>query len=239
MDTSSAAAAAFIAASEVFFKFQKQLIQTRVKAGLNKAKSQGKRLGRPPVPPSQIQIARAELIRGTGVRATARKTTISPASVQRLKNKLVKSGMLAAVVVGLFLSVPAPVQAGYLEKHFDHDDMTIQDWAERRDHAAKTLDDVNACYAEEMRLQKAHRYGADYLRSLEEDGGGYIPTPVVNRESRRMQELVYLALDKVRMIKWNIRGHTDPVGDCKKATQDSIDRILQIRNRYPPLSDHE
>ena len=39
----------------VFAEFERSLIQERVKTGLQRAKTQGKRLGRPPVPPIQIE----------------------------------------------------------------------------------------------------------------------------------------------------------------------------------------
>ena len=39
----------------VFAEFERAMIQERVKAGLKRAKAQGKRLGRPPVPPIQLK----------------------------------------------------------------------------------------------------------------------------------------------------------------------------------------
>jgi DNA invertase Pin-like site-specific DNA recombinase len=67
----------------VFSEFERGMIQERVKAGLNRAKAQGKRLGRPPVPP--IQIDRIKRLREDGLsyRRIAQKVDLDVATVYR------------------------------------------------------------------------------------------------------------------------------------------------------------
>ena len=67
----------------VFSEWERGMIQERVKAGLNRAKAQGKRLGRPPVPP--IQIERIKQLRDDGLsyRKIAEKTGLNAATVYR------------------------------------------------------------------------------------------------------------------------------------------------------------
>ena len=67
----------------VFAEWERGMIQERVKAGLNRAKAQGKRLGRPPVPP--IQIERIKRLREDGLsyRRIAQKVDLDVATVYR------------------------------------------------------------------------------------------------------------------------------------------------------------
>ena len=67
----------------VFAEWERGMIQERVKAGLNRAKAQGKRLGRPPVPP--IQIERIKRLRegGLSYRSIAQKVDLDVATVYR------------------------------------------------------------------------------------------------------------------------------------------------------------
>ena len=53
----------------VFAEFERSMIQERVKAGLARAKAQGKRLGRVPIPP--ITIRRIKELRASGLPLTA------------------------------------------------------------------------------------------------------------------------------------------------------------------------
>ena len=61
----------------VFAEFERSMIQERVKAGLDRAKAQGKRLGRPPVPPVLINQIKALRASGMSFPAISRKTGIS------------------------------------------------------------------------------------------------------------------------------------------------------------------
>ena len=62
-------------------EFERARIQERVRAGLARAKAQGRRLGRPPVPIPHSPIAS---VRGMSVREAARELKISRATAQRL-----------------------------------------------------------------------------------------------------------------------------------------------------------
>ena len=55
IDTTTPGGKAMFQMCGVFAEFERGMIQERVKAGLQRAKDQGKRLGRPPVPPIQLQ----------------------------------------------------------------------------------------------------------------------------------------------------------------------------------------
>ena len=63
------------------------MIQERVRAGLARAKSEGKRLGRPPIAPDleqQIREALDKPGRTEGVRKIAARLGVDPGTVQRI-----------------------------------------------------------------------------------------------------------------------------------------------------------
>jgi DNA invertase Pin-like site-specific DNA recombinase len=84
LDTTTPAGKAMFQMMGVFAEFERAMIQERVRAGLARARDEGKRLGRPPIG-SQLQKrildARAD---GLSVRKTAAKFGIDPSTVQRL-----------------------------------------------------------------------------------------------------------------------------------------------------------
>jgi DNA invertase Pin-like site-specific DNA recombinase len=83
IDTTTPAGKAMFGIMGVFAEWERGMIQERVKAGLNRAKAQGKRLGRPPVPP--IQIDRIKRLREDGLsyRRIAQKVDLDVATVYR------------------------------------------------------------------------------------------------------------------------------------------------------------
>jgi DNA invertase Pin-like site-specific DNA recombinase len=83
IDTTTPAGKAMFGIMGVFAEWERGMIQERVKAGLNRAKAQGKRLGRPPVPP--IQIDRIKRLREDGLsyRKIAEKVDLDVATVYR------------------------------------------------------------------------------------------------------------------------------------------------------------
>ena len=83
IDTTTPAGKAMFGIMGVFSEWERGMIQERVKAGLNRAKAQGKRLGRPPVPP--IQIDRIKRLREDGLsyRKIAQKVDLDVATVYR------------------------------------------------------------------------------------------------------------------------------------------------------------
>ena len=65
----------------VFAEFERSMIQERVKAGLARAKAQGKKLGRPRVPPITVRKIQALRASGLTYRAIAKQTGISKSKV--------------------------------------------------------------------------------------------------------------------------------------------------------------
>ena len=68
----------------VFAEFERSIIQERVRAGLQRAKREGKRLGRPPIADKLAERIRAALAGGMSVRKTAAKFDVNPSTVQRV-----------------------------------------------------------------------------------------------------------------------------------------------------------
>ncbi len=68
----------------VFSEFERAIIQDRVRAGLERAKAQGKRLGRPPVSKAVERAIRRERAKGTGIRRIASELGIGVGTVQRV-----------------------------------------------------------------------------------------------------------------------------------------------------------
>ena len=84
LDTTTPAGKAMFQMMGVFAEFERAMIQERVRAGLARARGEGKRLGRPPIASElqrRILDARAG---GLSVRKTAAKFGIDPSTVQRL-----------------------------------------------------------------------------------------------------------------------------------------------------------
>ena len=69
----------------VFSEFERAMIRDRVMAGLDRARSFGKRLGRPRTAPFLVELMRAALDEGCGVRETARLLKISAAKVSEVR----------------------------------------------------------------------------------------------------------------------------------------------------------
>jgi DNA invertase Pin-like site-specific DNA recombinase len=68
----------------VFAEFERSIIQERVRAGLQRAKREGKRLGRPRIADKVAERIRAALAGGMSVRKTAAKFEVNPSTVQRI-----------------------------------------------------------------------------------------------------------------------------------------------------------
>ena len=84
IDTTTPAGKMMFQMCGVFAEFERSMIQERVKAGLNRAKAQGKTLGRPKVAGKverAVLTARAE---GTGKRKIARQLGIGVSTVNRI-----------------------------------------------------------------------------------------------------------------------------------------------------------
>ena len=68
----------------VFAEFERAMIQERVKAGLARAKAQGKKLGRPKVSAKKEQAIRDARVEGKGILKIAREVGVGTGTVQRV-----------------------------------------------------------------------------------------------------------------------------------------------------------
>jgi len=97
LDTSTPSGRAMFGMLSVFSEFEREMIRSRVNAGLARhkqaiardgnfvAKIVRSRLGRPSVDRAKIEIAREHLRNGASVRETAQIAGLSPSTVQRIK----------------------------------------------------------------------------------------------------------------------------------------------------------
>ncbi|MBL6457224.1 recombinase family protein [Belnapia sp. T6] len=72
----------------VFAEFERSMIRDRVMAGLERARSSNKRLGRPPMPRFKVERIRDALAEGRGVRETARLLKVSTAKVVEVRRSM-------------------------------------------------------------------------------------------------------------------------------------------------------
>ena len=88
LDTSTPSGRMLFGMLSVFAEFERAMISDRVRAGLDRARRDNKRLGRPPMAPIQIaQIERA-LASGRGIRETSRLLHVSAAKVSAIKRSM-------------------------------------------------------------------------------------------------------------------------------------------------------
>jgi DNA invertase Pin-like site-specific DNA recombinase len=99
LDTTTPAGKAMFQMMGVFAEFERAIIQERVRAGLARAKSEGKRLGRPPIP-AEMQKAIREALnkpgRTEGVRKIAERFGVNPGTVQRISRPFEGASVAAA-----------------------------------------------------------------------------------------------------------------------------------------------
>lgn len=84
LDTSTPAGRAMFQMCGVFAEFERAMIQARVKAGLERARALGKRLGRPSVGAKVEAAIRAARAKGTGIKRIARDLGVGVSVVQRV-----------------------------------------------------------------------------------------------------------------------------------------------------------
>ena len=85
IDTTTPAGKLLFQITGAFAEFERSMIRSRVNAGLARARAQGKRLGRPTLPPDKVAAVRALLASGTGIVKSARLAGCGVAAVQRIK----------------------------------------------------------------------------------------------------------------------------------------------------------
>src|SRR5881275_302638 len=86
LDTTTPSGKAMFQMMGVFAEFERAMIQERVRAGLARARSEGKRLGHPPIAPAlEKRIREALATPGRpGVRVIAKRFGVDPGTVQRI-----------------------------------------------------------------------------------------------------------------------------------------------------------
>ncbi|MDH5553110.1 MAG: recombinase family protein [Nitrosomonas sp.] len=84
IDTTTPAGKAMFQMCGVFAEFEQAMIQERVKAGLARAKYQGKKLGRPRVPASIEQAIKDARQQGKGIKKIAKELQVGVSTVQRV-----------------------------------------------------------------------------------------------------------------------------------------------------------
>jgi DNA invertase Pin-like site-specific DNA recombinase len=88
LDTATPAGKAMFQMLGVFAEFERAMIQERVRAGLARAKSEGKRLGRPTIPAKVESAIKATLAKGTGMIKAAKLHSVGVGTVQRISREL-------------------------------------------------------------------------------------------------------------------------------------------------------
>ena len=88
LDTATPAGKAMFQMLGVFSEFEWAMIVERVKAGLSRARSQGRRLGRPSLGPDKERAVRRLLSKGTGIVKTAKTVGVGVSAVQRIKGEM-------------------------------------------------------------------------------------------------------------------------------------------------------
>ena len=86
LDTTTPAGEAMFQMMGVFAEFERSMIAERVRAGLRRAKDEGKQLGRPRIAPELEQRILTALRAGETIRGAAEKFNVNPSTVQRLKH---------------------------------------------------------------------------------------------------------------------------------------------------------
>jgi DNA invertase Pin-like site-specific DNA recombinase len=84
IDTTSPSGKAMFGMLSVFADFERAIIQERVRAGIARAKDEGKVLGRPKLAPDVENAVKATLSAGTGMLKTARLHGVGVGTVQRI-----------------------------------------------------------------------------------------------------------------------------------------------------------
>lgn len=85
LDTTTPAGRLLFQITGAFAEYERGMIRERIKAGLQRARAQGKRLGRAKIAEDVERAVRASLAAGTGILKTARILGIGTKTVQRIK----------------------------------------------------------------------------------------------------------------------------------------------------------
>jgi DNA invertase Pin-like site-specific DNA recombinase len=92
LDTTTPAGRALFQTLGIFSEFEREMIRSRVKAGMARARrcgtESGKPIGQQPLPRRKVEQIRAELLKGTGILKTARLCGTGTSSVQRIRREM-------------------------------------------------------------------------------------------------------------------------------------------------------
>lgn len=88
IDTSTPSGRMLFQMLGVFAEFERSLVTSRVRAGIERARSNNVRIGRPPMPPMRLHAVRQSLLSGKSIRAAAEAHEVSTATVQRVKRAM-------------------------------------------------------------------------------------------------------------------------------------------------------
>jgi DNA invertase Pin-like site-specific DNA recombinase len=88
LDTTSPAGKALFQIMGVFAEFERAMIQERVRAGLRRAKAEGKTLGRPRISPIVERAIWRSLGKGMGIHSIAKAHVVGTGTVQRIKTAM-------------------------------------------------------------------------------------------------------------------------------------------------------
>jgi DNA invertase Pin-like site-specific DNA recombinase len=88
IDSTTPMGRAMIQMASVFGEQERQIIRSRVLAGLDRVRQQGKKLGRPKVPPNVEKAIRQHLSAGNGILKVAALVGVGSGTVQRVKREM-------------------------------------------------------------------------------------------------------------------------------------------------------
>ena len=88
LDTSTPSGRMMFGLLAVFSEFERALIRSRVVAGIERARAKGVQFGRPSLSPDRVRRVEKALKDGLSIRAVAKATSTSTASVQRIKRSM-------------------------------------------------------------------------------------------------------------------------------------------------------
>jgi DNA invertase Pin-like site-specific DNA recombinase len=88
IDTTTPAGRMFFHVTGAFAEFEREMIRSRVNAGLDRARAKGVRLGRPTVARETADAIRERLAAGVGILKTARALGVGTSTVARIKAEM-------------------------------------------------------------------------------------------------------------------------------------------------------
>ena len=90
VDTSTPSGRMLFQMLAVFSEFERELVRSRVRAGLARARAKGVQFGRPSLSPDRVARVEQALRDGLSIRGVAKSTGTSTASVQRIQRAMTK-----------------------------------------------------------------------------------------------------------------------------------------------------